>query len=137
LTGLLPVTVIFSKPAIYSSLFMGQGSGGVLKSVLDNERIKYLVILSNTMEAVSIKFEEDFLHQLDRIMKKHRYSTKAEFIREAVRDKMHDLEKREYLMRAMKLYGTGKEKHGRISDKDLHIAREKAAKELAKEFNIG
>ena len=51
----------------------------------------YLVILSITMETVSVKFENDFLKDIKKTMKGHRYSTTTEFIREAVRDKLTDL----------------------------------------------
>ena len=66
----------------------------------------YLVLLSYTMEAVSLKLENEFLHDIEKTMKKHRYTTKTEFIREAIRDKIKDLEKEELLMKAKKLYGS-------------------------------
>ena len=88
------------------------------------------------METVSIKFEEDFLKHVEKAMKKHNYSTKTEFIREAIRDKLTDLEKQEYLFRALSLYGAGKKKHRHLTDQDIHKAREKAAKELAKELGV-
>ncbi|MFH1332687.1 MAG: ribbon-helix-helix domain-containing protein [archaeon] len=36
------------------------------------------------MEVISIKFEKNFLRDIEAIMKEHRYSTKTGFIREAV-----------------------------------------------------
>lgn len=57
---------------------------------------KYYIILHNTtMENVSLKIEEGFLHAIDRVMKKHNYMTKTEFIREAIRDKIRKLEEKE------------------------------------------
>lgn len=88
------------------------------------------------MEVVSIKFEDEFLDTIEKSMKKHNYTTKAEFVREAIRDKLNDLEKSEYVLRALRLYGAGKAKHGAITDEKLHIAREKAARELAKELGV-
>ena len=96
----------------------------------------YLVLLSKTMETVSLKMEDTFLENIEKAMYKHNYTTKAEFISEAIRGKLTDLEKQEYILRALKLYGTGKDKHGTITDKDLHRAREKAAKELAQELGV-
>lgn len=88
------------------------------------------------MEAVSIKFEGTFLHNVEKVMKEHNYATKAEFIREAIRDKLNALEKKKYMMRAIRLYGAGRKKHGTITDEDLHQARERAAKELANELGV-
>lgn len=49
------------------------------------------------MENVSLKLEPGFLLAINKIMKKYNYMTKAEFIREALRDKMRELEEREIL----------------------------------------
>jgi Arc/MetJ-type ribon-helix-helix transcriptional regulator len=49
------------------------------------------------MEQVCIRLEGGFLTALERLMKKNRYSTKTEFIREAIREKMRKLEEREIL----------------------------------------
>ena len=83
------------------------------------------------MEAVSLKLEDSFLEDIEDIMKKHRYTTKTEFIREAIRDKIRELEKEEALLRVTKLYGTSKRK---TIDEQIHKAGEKAFKELEKEL---
>lgn len=83
------------------------------------------------MEAVSLKLEEGFLKDIESTMKKHRYTTKTEFIREAIRDKIRDLEKEELILRAKALYGASKRK---TTDAQLHAAREKAFEELDKEL---
>ena len=44
------------------------------------------------MENISLKLEKAFLQELERIMKKHNYMTKTEFIRESIRDKIKKLE---------------------------------------------
>jgi metal-responsive CopG/Arc/MetJ family transcriptional regulator len=75
------------------------------------------------METVSIKLEDNFAKDLDKTIKKNHYTTKTEFIREAIRDKMKDLEKEEMLLRAKRLYGASKRK---TTDEELHAAREKA-----------
>ena len=59
------------------------------------------------MEQICIRLEGNFLSALERLMKKNRYATKTEFVREAIRDKMKQLEEREILadkdlMRQMK-----------------------------------
>ena len=85
------------------------------------------------MEPVSVKFEDGFLHDMEKIMKKHRYATKTEFIREAVREKIKDLEKEEVLLRVDKLFGSSKHK---TTDEQLHAAGEKAIEQLEKKFRV-
>ena len=100
-------------------------------NTLDETFIYYLVLLGNTMESVSLKLEDEFLKDIENIMKKHRYTTKTEFSREAIRDKIKDLEKEELLLRAKKLYGASKRK---TTDEDIHKAGEKAFQELEREL---
>jgi len=83
------------------------------------------------MEPVSIKFDERSLKNLGKIMQKFGYSTKTEFIREAVRDKIRDLEKEEALKKIDKLFGASKR---RTTDAQLHEAREKLEKIYDKKF---
>jgi len=83
------------------------------------------------MESISLKLENKFLKDIENTMKKHRYTTKTEFIREAIRDKIRDLEKEELILRAKALYGSSKRK---TTDAQLHAAREKAFEELDKEL---
>ena len=83
------------------------------------------------METVSIKMDENFATEVEKVMKKHHYTTKTEFIREAIRDKIKDLEKEELLMKARKLYGSSKHK---TTDEQLHKAGEKAFEELEREL---
>ncbi len=44
---------------------------------------------------MSLKLERNFLNAIVKVMKKHNYVTKTEFVREAVRDKIRMLEERE------------------------------------------
>jgi len=83
------------------------------------------------MEAVSLKLEDGFLKDIEKSMKRHRYTTKTEFIREAIRDKIRDLEKEEALIRLKKLYGSSKR---RTTEEQRHKAGEEAFEELAKEL---
>jgi len=83
------------------------------------------------MEAVSLKLENTFIRDMEKIMQRHRYTTKTEFIREAIREKMHALEKEEALLRARRMYGTSKRK---TTDAQLHKAGEKAFRELEREI---
>ena len=84
-----------------------------------------------TMTTISIRFEEHFLKDIEDAMKDNRYSTKAEFVREAVRNKIKDLEKEKALLRLEKIYGTSKK---RTTPVQLRNAREKAVQQMAKKL---
>ena len=61
-------------------------------------RLKYYQVLHNiTMENVSLKMEKGFVNAIEKVMKKHNYMTKTEFIRESIRDKIRKLEEKEIL----------------------------------------
>ncbi len=49
------------------------------------------------MESVSLKLERNFLEAIEKVMKKHNYMTKTEFIREAIREKIRKLEEKEII----------------------------------------
>lgn len=67
--------------------------------------------------------EDELLSEIDKKLAKHRYSTRTEFIRDAIREKLSDLEKEDILKELVKLKGSSKHK---TSDEQLHAAREKA-----------
>ncbi len=83
------------------------------------------------METVCIKVEEDFLRDIEKTMKRHRYATKTEFIREAVRKRMKELEKEEILESIKKAYGSSKKK---TTPGEYERAREEAFEEIARRF---
>ncbi len=80
---------------------------------------------------ISIRFGDSFLHSIEAVMKGHHYSTKAEFIREAIRDKVKDLETEEALMRLEKLSGSS----GKLTTKEqMRKAKKEAFEELASKY---
>ena len=85
------------------------------------------------MESISLKLEGNFLRDIERIMRKHRYSTKTEFIREAIRDKINGIEKQETLRKIDEVFGSSKRK---TTDEKLHKSREKAVEMLEKKFGL-
>jgi Arc/MetJ-type ribon-helix-helix transcriptional regulator len=91
----------------------------------------YMVLLGSIMENVSLKIETEFEREIEKAMKKNGYSTKTEFIREALRDKIQELEKQEALKKLEKLFGSSKHK---TTDEQLHAAGEKAFEQLEKKF---
>ena len=83
------------------------------------------------MENVSIKLDGEFLKNIELFMRKHNYMTKAEFIRQAIRDKIEQLEKEEMLRAVDRLAGSVKKKH---TDEELHTVREKLIKKYEEKF---
>ena len=83
------------------------------------------------MQAITIKMEDRLLEELDQKLEEYIYSTRTEFIRDAIREKLSELEKEEVLKNLAQLKGSSKRK---TSDEQLHIAREKLAKEYENRF---
>ncbi|MBI4454053.1 hypothetical protein HY636_05410 [Candidatus Woesearchaeota archaeon] len=84
------------------------------------------------METISLKMEETLLKDIDGTIKKHRYSTRTEFIRDAIRGKLTKLEKEEAIKRLTAMKGILKGK-GKLSDEE---AGELAVRNVAKKFGI-
>lgn len=55
------------------------------------------------METISLRFDDGLAYDMEKAMKGFRYATKTEFIREAVRNKIKDLEKEAALVRLQRL----------------------------------
>ena len=85
------------------------------------------------MQAITIKMEDRLLKEIDQKLEDNRYSTRTEFIRDAIREKLSELEKGEVLKTLFNLKGSSKRK---TSDAQLHAARDKAFEMLEKKFNI-
>lgn len=83
------------------------------------------------MESISLKLEPEILKEIDENLVKHRYSTRTEFIRDAIREKLSDLEKEKLLKAVAKLQGISKR---RTTDEQLHEARERAFKRIENKF---
>lgn len=79
------------------------------------------------MKSLSIKLDKSLLNEIDKNLVRHRYSTRTEFIRDAVRDKLSDLEKEELLKKVSLLYGASKR---RTTDDQLHQVRKKLEKDF-------
>jgi metal-responsive CopG/Arc/MetJ family transcriptional regulator len=84
------------------------------------------------MESVTIKMEESLTKEMNKVMIPL-YSTKTEFIREAIRDKIELIRKREALEALKNLIGSSNTK---TSDKEFKKHREEVAKKYMKKFNI-
>jgi metal-responsive CopG/Arc/MetJ family transcriptional regulator len=82
------------------------------------------------LETISLKMDKTILQEIDRKLPFYRYSTRTEFIRDAIRSKLSELEKDELLKEVNHLYGASKKK---TTDRQLHAAGEKAFRELEKQ----
>ena len=82
------------------------------------------------MSVITFRLDKNSEKKLEEKLQTHRYTTKTEFIREAIRDKIKNLEKDELIM---KMYGTSKRK---TTNKQLHKAGSEVIKELEKKFGI-
>ncbi len=89
--------------------------------------------MKSTLQTVSIKMEESLLKEIDSSLKKNRYATRTEFIRDAIRVKLTQAEKEEMMKHIDSLRGISKRK---TTDEELHEAGEKAFDQLEREFGI-
>ena len=83
------------------------------------------------MQTITIKMEDKLLEEIDQKLEDNRYTTRTEFIRDAIREKLSDLEKEELLKTIAKLRGSSKRK---TTDEQLHEARERLITEYEKKF---
>lgn len=84
------------------------------------------------METVSLKMEKNLLEEMDDRLKTNRYSTRTEFIRDAIREKLDLLEKKEIIRKLAAFKGKLKGKSRMSAEK----ARELAAREIAEGLGI-
>lgn len=81
------------------------------------------------MESVCLKMEDSLLKEIDSTLSNNGYSTRTEFIRDAIRDKLRELEKDEALKRLKKFFGASEKK---TRDKKLEETRKKLSEEMIK-----
>jgi metal-responsive CopG/Arc/MetJ family transcriptional regulator len=83
------------------------------------------------METITIKMDSGLLNSMDQTMKGHNYSTRTEFIREAIRDKLEQMKKEELITEFMKFRGKARIK---TTPEQNRITREQVSREMLKEF---
>jgi metal-responsive CopG/Arc/MetJ family transcriptional regulator len=93
--------------------------------------INYFVLLC-LMESITIKVEDEMAQKIEAAMRPY-YSTKTEFIREAIRDKLIELEKESIIAHFEKYFGKAKNK---VSDAELRRIREEVGRKYASQFGI-
>ena len=84
------------------------------------------------METISLKMDEELLKEIDDNLQKYRYSTRTEFLRDAVRSKLTDLEKKEAIRKITAMKGSLKGK-ARVSDEE---ARRLAGNDIARKYGF-
>jgi Arc/MetJ-type ribon-helix-helix transcriptional regulator len=85
------------------------------------------------METVTFRLQEDVVEKIDSFLRPLHFSNRTEFIREAIRDKLNQLEK-DQLITALETFKGSAKKH--LSDEKLEEIRESVGKEYAKKFGI-
>lgn len=88
------------------------------------------VIQCITMEIIAVRFKENILSKIDKSIGKHNFNSRTEFIREAVRDKLENLNRNELIKEFMKYRGKAKKK---TTYEQNRKTREEVFKEIAKE----
>jgi metal-responsive CopG/Arc/MetJ family transcriptional regulator len=74
--------------------------------------------------------DENMLKNIDNNLKKNNFSTRTEFIRDAIRDKLENLSKDELIQEFMKYKGKALQK---TTNKQRAIIREEALEKMARE----
>lgn len=64
---------------------------------MTKQTLKYFILHSITMQTITIKIDDSIAKKINSYSKKFHYSTKTEFIRDAIRDKLIKLQKEEVL----------------------------------------
>ncbi len=94
---------------------------------------KHLVLLGD-MEHLSIKLETAIARQIEKDMKEFRYTTKTEFIRDAIRDKLKtfsdERDKKKAWQALYSARGIFKGKGKAKTDEEFYKLREEAGKEF-------
>ena len=85
------------------------------------------------MEAICVKLDERILKNVDNSLKQHNFSTRTDFVREAIRDKLRILEKEKAIRQLEKYFGAAKVK---VSNKRHKEIREEVLKERMKKLGI-
>ncbi|VVB81569.1 Putative nickel-responsive regulator [uncultured archaeon] len=84
-----------------------------------------------TTEMITVKMDDEFLKDVDAVVKKEKYQNRTEFIRAALREKVDEIKLKKAMMEIAHLKGASKKK---TSDEELEKIRERAFEEFDKKF---
>lgn len=82
-------------------------------------------------DMITLKLEDNFLKKVDKYVKNNNYHNRTEFIRDAMRDKLKNLETNELIKEFIKYKGNAKRK---VSDAELKSNKKKVSDEFLKEL---
>lgn len=85
------------------------------------------------MEIISLKVDETMLHNMDNIIRDHNFSTRTEFIRDAIREKLEELHRDELMNQFLALKGKAKKN---TTDEEREKIRDKVFDDLLKKHNM-
>ncbi len=85
------------------------------------------------METVTFKLHEKILQKIDRILEPLHFNNRTEFIREAVREKLHQIETENFMKRLAQHKGTAKV---HLSDEKLRDIKEDVAHKYAARLGV-
>jgi Arc/MetJ-type ribon-helix-helix transcriptional regulator len=83
-------------------------------------------------ELVTFKMEEDFLADVDNVVKAAGFQSRTEFIRAALREKIDDIKMKEAMRILSKMRGKAPRQ---TTDEERHRVREQVFQEFDKKFN--
>lgn len=82
-------------------------------------------------EMITLKLEEKFLDNIDKIVKKEGYQSRTEFIRNALREKVDETKLKETMRELAHLKGAAKKK---TTEEEYERVREMAFEEISKKL---
>ena len=86
------------------------------------------------VELVTFKLDNRFLNEVDSIVKRAGYSSRTDFIRDALRKQVNDIKNQEAYIRLGRLRGAAPKRN--LSHEQVHKIREKALKSLLKKKGL-
>lgn len=84
-----------------------------------------------TPELVTFKLDKDFLSEVDKTAKGQGFANRTDFIRSSLREKVDEIKLKKAMIELSQNFGKSKKK---ITDKNIHDARQKVANEYLKKF---
>lgn len=84
------------------------------------------------METISFKLDENILKKIDSSLKDLNYSNRTEFIRDAIRSKLSQIEKEDIKLKLREFQGSLKP----VSNVNYKEVREEITQKIAKKLNV-
>lgn len=84
-------------------------------------------------DLITLKLDRSFLKEIDATAKRAQYHSRTEFIRDALRTKLREIDLQEKRRQVEALRGSLK--HYNTTDEDLHRIRERVAREVSEELH--